>query len=361
MKFVESFAIISIQQFIVWGDTMGKLKEKAIDKSKAICEVESKHNIEKTLELAKQRVTSLNKWLTAASSIGPVCISLLYLFLTIDFSNFVLWHLLVDVAATLLVIGVLLVWIYKLDIAQCVVNRIETDKEDRQKRIEKLEERIKLLDDDKSFYASATLLIGEAMKAGQQDIESLAKVLCAAIYHNLSMVTTGDNITINLYELRNGWVKMLLSATRLKHCEKSSVNSPMLYKSNSGLSINDPRIQGYYCIKCLKGKKVKGKDGKYAVSSWEELARNFKWSGWNATEKEEIIKSHDRQRCIEQGFKYNQYFAFKIKRDDGVTGFFEIITNEHTLLATTSEFDHVTHRLRDTYLPLINVLWDISK
>ena len=54
LKFVGLFVIILVQQFVVWGDTMGKLKEKAIDKSKAICEVESKHNIEKTLELAKQ-------------------------------------------------------------------------------------------------------------------------------------------------------------------------------------------------------------------------------------------------------------------------------------------------------------------
>lgn len=339
---------------------MGNTKEKAINKCKAIYEAETNHNIEKTIELARQKVTKLNKWLTTASSVGPVFISLLYLLCSIDFSNFIWWHFAVDISATLVVIGILCLLIYKLDIAQCVVNRIETDKEDRQKRIEKLEERIRLLDDDKSFYASATLLIGKAMKAGQQDIESIAKVLCAAIYHNLSMVAKGDNITINLYELRNGCVKMLLSYTRLQYCEKSSVNSPALYKSGEGLSINDKSIQGYYCIKCLKG-KVKGKDSKYTVSSWEELARDFKWSGWNAAEKEEILKSHDRQRCIEQGFKYNQYFAFKIKRDDDITGFFEIITNENTILATTSEFDHVTHRLRDTYLPLVNMLWDISK
>ena len=339
---------------------MGKMKEKSINKLKAIYEAETKHNIEKTLELAKRKVTNLNKWLTAASSIDPVFISLLYLIFSIDFSDFVWWHFAVDVTATVVVIGVLCRLIYKLDIAQSVANRIETDKEDRQKRIEKLEERIKLLDDDKSFYASATLSIGKEMKAGQQNIESIAKVLCAAIYHNLSLVAKGDNITINLYELRNGRVKMLLSYTRLQYCEKSSVNSPALYKSDEGLSINDKSIQGYYCIKCLKG-KVKGRDGKYTISSWEELAREFKWSGWNTAEKEEILKNHDRQKCIEQGFKYNQYFAFKIKRDDDITGFFEIIANENTVLATTSEFDHVTHRLRDTYLPLVSVLWDISK
>ena len=89
LKIVELFVIILVYQFDVWGDTMGEKKEKAINKSKAICEVEAKHNIERTLDLAKQKVTALNKGLTAASSIGPICISLLYLIFTIDFSNFI--------------------------------------------------------------------------------------------------------------------------------------------------------------------------------------------------------------------------------------------------------------------------------
>lgn len=338
---------------------MEKKKEQAIEKSRAILEAQTKRDIERTLKLAKEKAETTNKQLNKVSFIGPMCISLLYLIFPVDFAALVWWHLAVDVVATLVVIAILLQWVYKLDIAQCVVTKIETDKEDRQKRIEKLEEKIRLLDDDKSFYASATQMIGEEMKKGKKDIASLAKVLCAAIYHNLSMVAKGDNITINLYEVRNDNIKMILSSTRLRYCEKSSVNIPELYKSDTGLDIKDKSIQEYYCIKCLRG-KVKGRDGKYIISDWEKLARLFKWSGWSSTEKEEILKNHDRQRCIEQGFKYNQYFAFKIKRADGVTGFFEILANEYTLLAPTNEIDHVTHRLRDTYLPLINILWDIS-
>ena len=201
------------------------------------------------------------------------------------------------------------------------------------------------------------------MKDGKKNIEELSKVLVAVIYHNLSHITKGDNITINLYELRNEKIRMILSTTRLHYCERGSVDIPVLYQSKTGLDIKDGSIQEYYCIKCIRG-KIKGKDGKYVISDWKKIARDFKWDGWTAKEKEKILNDNDsersREKSIELGFKYNQYFSFKIRRDDGILILFEIIANGKTTIAPTDEIDRVTHRLRETYSPLISILWDIS-
>lgn len=152
---------------------------------------------------------------------------------------------------------------------------------------------------------------------------------------------------------------MILSTPRLHHCQRDSVNIPVLFKAENGLDIKDKNIQNYYCIKCLTG-KVQGKDGKYILPDWISLAKEFKWEGWTQEEKQDILNSADREKCIEQGFKYNQYLGFKIKRDDGTIGYFEIIANEDTVIADIHHLNSVTHRLRETYSPLLSILWDIS-
>ena len=352
-----------LQKITARGDKMEKRKEKAAEEKRSILEVRTKRNTMLMLKLAKEKASKLNTAFTLVSLIGPITISLLYLFFTIDVSALVWWHLVVDVVATFALIISLIVLAYKLDVAQRVVILIETSKESYQKRIEALEKRNELLEGDQSFYISATQLLGQAMKDGKKNIEELSKVLVAVIYHNLSHITKGDNITINLYESRNEKIRMILSTTRLHYCERGSVDIPVLYQSKTGLDIKDGSIQEYYCIKCIRG-KIKGRDGKYVVSDWKKIARDFKWDGWTAKEKEKILNDNDsersREKSIELGFKYNQYFSFKIRRDDGILILFEIIANGKTTIAPTDEIDRVTHRLRETYSPLISILWDIS-
>lgn len=342
------------------GEGMDKKKEQKVEERKSILETRAGKNIEKALQLARDNTELLSKALARVSTFGPIAASFLYLIFPIDFSNFIWWHLAIDVAATGILITALLVLFGKLDVEQRVINRIETDKADRQRRVELLEKKVEQLKGDQAFYVSATQLIGEEMKNGKKDVASLAKALIAAIYHNLSKKTRGDNLTINLYELRNGRIKMIHSTTRLQHCNRSSVDIPVLYESPTGLDSNDESIKDYYCIKCIKG-RIRGRDDKYTISDWKKMAELFKWGKWTDEEREEIIKNNDREKCIELGFKYNQYFSFKIKRDDGTTCLFEIIANGDTEIASVDELNHVTHQLRDTYSPMVNILWDISQ
>lgn len=338
---------------------MGKRKKRIIEEKQSIFEARAKLGTESALDLAKSEQNKLSNIYTLTSVIGPVVVSLLYLFLAIDFSAFIWWHLFVDVAATIILIATLLFLFYKLDIIQRVIARIETSKEQLQKRIEALDKNIKRLEGNEVFYISATELIGKTMKSGKTDLESLSKVVIGAIYHNLSGITNGDNITINLYELRNSRIKMILSCTRLQYCERDSVDIPALYSAKDGLDISNSSIQDYYCIQCIRG-KVRPKGGKFVIDDWKEMVEKFRWDNWEPGEKEVILRNGDRERCIEQGFRYNQYFAFKFVRDDRTVGYFEIIANEYTTIALDKEFDHITHKLKETYLPLLKILWDIS-
>ena len=100
---------IILQNITARGDKMGKRKEQIVDERKSILEVRAKHDIMLMLKLAKEEVDKLNTAFTLVSLIGPIAISLLYLFLTIDFSALVWWHLAVDVTATIALIIALFV------------------------------------------------------------------------------------------------------------------------------------------------------------------------------------------------------------------------------------------------------------
>lgn len=333
-------------------------REQRIEEQRSIIAYRASVNNKSDLAFAKAEVNKHEKILTILSIIGPLIISLLYVIFPISISPLELRNIIIDVSSTIIIIIALSISISKADILRSVVVKIESSKEYTQKQIDILERRIDMMDGNQTFYISATEMIGRAMKNGHMDLESLAKVLIAAIYHNLSTVTKGDNLTINLYELRNSRVRMIVSSTRLQYCERESIDIPELLRAKEGIDIKDEAIQEYYCIRCIRG-KIKEKAGKY-YADWKEIVKEFKWDGWEGTEKEEIINNNDRERCIESGFKYNQYFAFKIRRDDGTIGFFEIVANEHTTLASDRELNSVTNRLKKVYYPLLSVLWDIT-
>jgi len=336
---------------------MSKNTQKT-DKLAAAIQIEAAANNKDELEYAKEKAANATRRFSIFSVIGPIALSVLFAFFPIDLNNLIAWKTLINVSGAAILIAVILVSFAKSNRMQDVVVGLQTSKEQMQKKIDGLEKNIKLLKADKTFYISATELIGNAIKDGSYDLKSLAKVVISTIYHDLSKIADGDNLTINLYELKNGRIKMLHSSTRLHHCDKNSINLPELYKAADGLDIKDSLIQDYYCIKCIRG-KVHDKGGKYILSDWISIVEKFKWH-WKENEKEEILISKDREKCLELGFKYNQYFAFKMLIQNNITGYFEIIANEETFLALDKNLLHVGQRLQEKYSPLLSVLWDIS-
>lgn len=319
----------------------------------------SEKSDESALELAKKACNKRNTILTIISILGPVILSCIYLFFPIDVSKLNAPNTYIDSVSTVVLIVALVYMVVKLNIGQGAVNKLETAKSVQMKQIGSLKERIHTLESDQSFYISATELLGKAMKRGHTSLEELAKVLIAAIYHNLSRVTSDDDITINLYELRSGRVKMVISTTRLQYCDRDSIDIPILYRNPNGVNINDEEIQSYYCIQCMRG-RVRSRGKKFILADWKEIVKKFKWNDWDLSEKEEILRNNDHSKCIELGFKYNQYVAFLINRDDGVVIYFEIIANRDTSFAAARELPKVAQKLMETYSPLISILWDIS-
>ena len=333
-------------------------KKQKIDKLLATIQIEATANNKDVFVYAKEKATNATRIFSAASVVGPIALSVLFTFFPVDLNNIIAWKTLINVGgAAILIVGILVLFA-KSNRMQDVVVGIQTSKEQMLKQIDGLEKNIKLLKADKTFYISATELIGNAIKDGSYDLKSLSKVVISAIYHDLSKIADGDNFTINLYELKNGRIKMLHSSTRLHHCDKNSINLPELYKASDGLDIKDSIIEDYYCIKCIRG-KVHDKGGKYILSDWISIVEKFKWH-WKESEKEEILISKDREKCLDLGFKYNQYFAFKMLMPNNITGYFEIIANEETFLALDKNLLHVGQRLQEKYSPLLSVLWDIS-
>ena len=129
--------------------------------------------------------------------------------------------------------------------------------------------------------------------------------------------------------------------------------------AKEGFDIKDESIQDYFCKRCIRG-KAKVNNGRYVLGDWETLVKEFKWDSWTEEEKEDILKNKNRERCIEVGFRYNQYVGFVLRRDDGTVVFLEIIANDYTVIGESGGVDHIAYGLKETYSPLLNVLWDIS-
>lgn len=334
-------------------------KEEKVEKLKGILESEAKRTKKEAVELAEAEELKRSQTFTVLSIIGPIMLSFMFICINLDISNLVFWKLLVDIAATLILIVAILILHARVDVARCAVNRIKLSKAYRNKQIDVLEKKNNRLEERQSFFCSVIETIGSTIKEGKKGIEDLAKVFVAAVYYDLSKVAKGDNITINIYELKEERVKMILSSNRRRYCDRDSCNIPVLYKPKEGFDIKDESIQDYFCIRCIRG-KAKGYNGRYVLGDWETLVKEFKWDGWNEEEKEDILKNKNRGRCIEVGFRYNQYVGFVLRRDDGTVVFLEIIANDYTVIGESGEVDHIAYGLKETYSPLLNVLWDIS-
>lgn len=344
---------------------------KAVDKKVNYLKNLAGQNIENALNMASEREKCFSIWASVASTIGPILLGLLYCFFPININNPLQWNTFLDVAVTILLIILFLFLTGMARLYQRVITKISISKEALQKEIVSLKERIsslnehvKSLNQDKIFYSSAAELISRSIKQGTDDQESLSQALMAAIYHDLSVSHStggvGDNITLNLYELRNGIVKMITSNTRLRYCERGSINSPLLFNHPDGISITESTIQDYFCIRCMRG-KVKDRRGVFFIPDWQSLVSEFKWDGWSPSERDNILKTDDLNKCRDNGFMYNQYVAFVLRlNDNATTVFFEIIANEETLLASPSELLHTARFLMEKYSPMLSILWSIS-
>ena len=239
------------------------------------------------------------------------------------------------------------------------VSTIETSKEQQYQQISQLRKKVEILSKTKTYYAVTASEIGKAIKAGDTDLSSLSVVTVASLHEILTSFVHGDNITFNLYELRNSQLRMLLTYNNSKYSvSKEELDNPILLNYADGLDIRSQEIQDYYCVKCLRG-KVRDRDGKFVLPDWISIVKEFHWKKWEEGEKEDIIQSKDRERCLNAGFRYNQYIGIKWRYSPEISKFLEVIANDDTTFDDVEDIQYVARIIKDTFFPINSVIWDI--
>ena len=313
---------------------------------------------QKEHKAASDLLQKYKKWITYVSIAGPVVLSLMFTIFPWE-GTWKKANNYIDIILTIVLIVGLMHLIGKGSLYSKTVSLIETTKEHQQQLNDSLLKKIDLLQGDKSYYISTAEHIGISIKKGNKDLISLSKVMVASLYDKLTKIIHGDNVTINIYEVKDGILRMLTSFTHLIYAEnQENVDNPIIFLEN-GIDIKSAEIQEYYCVRCIKG-KVKARNERYILPNWQTIAKEFKWDKWEPENKEEIIQNSNREKCLELGFRYNQYVGLKWRRDDSIIWYLEIIANDDTILDKNDDIQKVARHIQETCAPMINIIWDIS-
>ena len=305
-----------------------------------------------SLEKAKELSRKSNNTVTTISILGPVILSAMTIFQpwTTDWNvanNYIL------IGSTLCLIILLCIFLWKSNCYSKAASDIAHSKEHLTKENDVIKKKNKTLRANCTYYITTAKLIGDEIQSGKKDIERLAQIVLSTFHLKLLSMLNGDNVTINIYEVRDRKVTMLTSFTQSKYVKKEEdiEDNPLIYMEN-GIEIQDPHIKDYYCIKCINEKK-----NWFVLEDWIKIAENFKWNGWGDEEnKKRIIIEKNRGECYRLGFNYNQYLGIKYKHDD-ITWFLEIITNKDTEFI--GSFNNIANDIVDYYCPMIDVIWQI--
>ena len=92
---------------------------------------------------------------------------------------------------------------------QKVCQLIENDKNIQKKEIANLNSRINMLKKERSFFVAFTNLLGQSISRGENSLLQLANLLVIHIYNDCKGSFDGSEITVNLYELRDGKIRMI--------------------------------------------------------------------------------------------------------------------------------------------------------
>ena len=255
----------------------------------------------------------------------------------------------VIVVLTIICIVVGVCFHFKASKYQEVCQLIENDKNIQKKEIANLNDRINMLKKERSFFVAFTNLLGQSISRGENSLLELANLLVVHIYNDCKGSFSGSEITVNLYELKNGKIRII------GHQQEEPFHElPFLFNDESlGVDVLSEDIKEFYSVKCIQNKR---KDF-FVLKSWDEILDAFKLRDGA---KEELKESRDA--CIAAGFTYNQYISNRLNvgRNKPIT-LLEIITHNDTIIASSDRINNVARNMFKKYMPLVAILWDISK
>lgn len=306
------------------------------------------------LDCAREQSRKYGNLITIFSIVGPLTLSALTAVFpwTTDWkasNNYVI------ISLTLILIVVLCCFLWKSNCYSRAVSYIQHSKEHLTLENEALRKKNKTLRDNSNYYITTAKLIGDEIQTGKIDIERLAQIVLSTFHLKLLPMLNGDNVTLNLYQVKDQTIKMLTSLVQSKHVkrEEDIEDNPLIYMKD-GIGIQDGQIKEYYCVKCIS---INDRKRWFILEDWINIAKEFKWDGWGDEEnKQRIIREKDRVECLRLGFNYNQYLGIKFKHKE-ITWFLEIITNKDTEFI--GSINNIANEIMDSYCPMIDVIWQI--
>ena len=235
---------------------------------------------------------------------------------------------------------------------QLVIDELAKDDSNNRNNIARLEKKIKNLEIDNHMLLSTfiELLKFRNNTTREMSVVDRASIIAGSIFFNCqTKYGIASGFEINIYEFQNEHIRLIGTYTH------TPTNTTHRLISTTPCSIKDPRIKQYYCVK-----RIKSDNTIDCLPSWYDILKAFHWSHWQPGQRTAIIRSKSRDACLSVGFNYNQYIAFRIKREDGITALVEITTYDDIALSEPKQLALVAQKLYKSYMPLINAIWELA-
>lgn len=302
----------------------------------------------------KKRIDKWSNLSFLATFAGPVIISAIVCLFPPQFIFSLFFFCLKNnIITTLSIIIVIVSGVFfhqKHSFYQKILFTLQNDEQIQKRNVSTLQAQIQTLKHEVAFYIGALQMIARIPKDSKDRLIALAQNVVACIYNDCKhRFSLEQQFAVNLYELNGSKLRMLA------HYQPDSFDAnPLLFKED-GIDIHDEQIKDYYCVRCITRQAER-----FVIGTWQDMLRNFKWNHWpDEVNKEQILRDNNREICLNAGFCYNQYIGLRIPRRDGVVAFLEIISFQEVTFSLPNHLDTVSRTLRDLYLPLVYVLWDI--
>ena len=205
------------------------------------------------------------------------------------------------------------------------------------------------------FSSKSIFEFTQALRTYEPQLSSSSRTMITYLHDALRSFFTSADFSVSIYELRSGLVRMVETYKPEQYAGREIENSLLYINRVNGIPIDDSRIKDYYCIRCLRG-NVHGLDGKFVLPDWKKILKEFKTTKWNNLEKKNIIKHDNRQKCIDSGFMFNQYFGILFHPNQSTTAFLEIIANDNTSLRSENPLSFASN-IKQWFIPCLSVIW----
>lgn len=147
----------------------------------------------------------------------------------------------------------------------------------------------------RSFYLTCYSAIRN-FHEGKRTLDDVGREIAVALHNSVITRNKGkcDDFTVNIYLTENKNIHIIGN-----YHEGTYIDPPKLLRRT--LSITDPQIAGFYCVKCIQSKKKV-----FVLRNWKEMVESYILDS-----ELRIAYLANRKVAMDHGFMYNQSIGFK--------------------------------------------------